>query len=444
MATATATLPLPRGTGRLGRLVDVPVDLIDIGDNVRSDPGSVAELEELAENIREVGLLQPITVEGPDRQDRYRLVYGQRRLLAFRRTGAPRIPAVVHPLGDADGQAPGWRATEQLVENLQRRDLSPLEEAQALRSILAADPELSQADLAKRLGRSAPWVSNTLRILDTAKPVQQLLANGELTGSHVKVIAGVPKEHQEAVAQEAVRRGLSAHDLEGHAKWMVEQAERAARHEAEQAETRKAQVGRILAALPKRGAQPGDPVQVATGWNGDGAARPMVDALKAAGYKVTTTSNPAGTPSKQHCDCRAWTVAIGYSSEVSRRCIEPAHSKAASAASDARYKAKQDLGQADVKAARAAIGASLEAHPLDRPFAEILLWQLLGQWQREDWAKRRQPAEPTGDAGGRPKRAKVDPWAAIRALTDAELHAELAMHIAAHDAPPLAAREGTA
>lgn len=424
-ALAAAAAPsVPRG---MGRLADVPVDLIDIADNIRTDVG---DLSELVASVRELGLLQPITVVRTG--ERFRLAYGQRRLLAYREIGWPRIPAIIVPADTIEERRAGWRETEQLVENLQRSDLNALEEAHALRAILDADPDLTQAALAKRLGRSAPWVSNTLRILELAPPVMELVAAGTLSASHAKVLAGVPVGRQEYVADNAVKRRLSAHELEEQAQWLSGQADRVATQAAHQRESSEKAIKAAVASLAKKGALSREPITVI---GHDTAA--YAKALKAAGY--TSVKEASGyippAPGPKWCDCRAWQVSPGYSSTVGRMCIDPAHGKAAAKADEAKYSAKNAAQRADVEAAQAAVLASIEAHPLDRTLAEILLWQLLGTWQRDEWAKGRKAPGVKG---------KADAWATIRALPDAELMAEVAGRIAPHDAPPMATVEASA
>lgn len=186
------------------RLLAIPVDLIDVGDNVRSRPAGISEL---AASIAEHGVLQPIRV----RQDgaRYRLVFGQRRLLAARQAGLATIPAAIDE-GAADGVAD---AIQQLAENLQRQDLDPIEEATALNRVLAKT-RLTQKELAAQLGRSAPYVSNMLRLLELVEPVRQLLAAGKLTRSHGTLLNALGRKDQAAFATDAVTHGWSTNELD--------------------------------------------------------------------------------------------------------------------------------------------------------------------------------------------------------------------------------------
>jgi ParB family chromosome partitioning protein len=194
------------------KLLTVAIDQVLTESNVRSDLG---ELEELAASVKSEGLLQPIAVHvshslGP--RDLYVVDHGHRRLAACRLAGLETIDVIVSPAREGVD-----RPIAQLVENIQRADLNPLEEAKALRAILEADPMMTQHELALRVGRSDPWVSNTLGLLTTAPEVQALVAAGHLSGAHAKAIAGLEPVRQVVLAQSAVRDGKSAHALEEQA-----------------------------------------------------------------------------------------------------------------------------------------------------------------------------------------------------------------------------------
>src|SRR5690349_15886367 len=138
-APVTRVAPTPRPVAILD---DILLELVDVAENVRTDPG---DLSELMASIAELGVQSP--VKGTAQADgRYRLVYGQRRVLASRELGRQRIPAIVEPPSDVDAVG-ARRSIEQLAENLIRKDLNPIEEAVALREVLDGDPDLSQAEL---------------------------------------------------------------------------------------------------------------------------------------------------------------------------------------------------------------------------------------------------------------------------------------------------------
>lgn len=416
---------LPRGTATAG----IPLELIDVADNVRTSMDE-AGLEALAASIQASGLLQPITLT-PAAGGRYTVRYGHRRLEAHRRLGMATIAAIV-----VDESAAGDRLVDQLLENIQREDLNPVDEARALRRILDTDPQLTQEALATRLGWAASTVSNRLRILELAKPVRDLVEAGTLSASHAKVIAGVDKDVQEAVAKAAVDRGISAHDLEREAKWIVTNSRNRVQMERDEATKRAAGIARAIEALRKKGAQPGDPIRVI----GNGQATAITRALKEAGYKVgAAVSYAAAPPGPKHCDCRAWRVSIGWggAATVGRDCVDQAHRKAQEAADGAKERAKSEARQADVEATKRTVRETLEAQPIPRAVAEILLWQLLGQWQRDEWARRRAARLVEVLDETKPKARKPDTWATIQSLTDRELATEIAGQIGNYDAPPL-------
>ena len=168
----------------------------------RMDQG---ELEALASSIREHGVLQPILVT--ETIDGYQLVAGERRLRASQMAGLERIPAVIRQLADRD------QLELALVENLQREDLGPLEEAHAYRS-LATEFELTHEEIAQRVGRAKSTIANTLRLLDLDLPVQAALSEGQITEGHARALAGLPVEQQARVATTIAAQQFSVRQTE--------------------------------------------------------------------------------------------------------------------------------------------------------------------------------------------------------------------------------------
>jgi len=165
-----------------------------------------AALEELAASIREVGLLQPVVVRPA--ADGYELVMGERRLRASRLAGLELIPAIVRATAD------DVLLRDALLENIQRVQLNPLEEAAAYGQLLD-DFGCTQEQLAARLGRSRPYVTNTLRLLKLSPPVQRRIAAGVLSAGHAKALLGHPDPAaQETLARRVVAEGLSVRTLE--------------------------------------------------------------------------------------------------------------------------------------------------------------------------------------------------------------------------------------
>jgi ParB family chromosome partitioning protein len=144
-----------------------------------------SDLAELVHSIREIGVLQPIVVRPlADQPGKYELVMGERRLRATKEAGLSTIPAVVRDTADAD------MLRDALLENLHRAQLNPLEEASAYQQLLA-DFGITQDELASRIGRSRPQITNTLRLLKLPEPVQVRVAAGVLSAGHARAILSV-------------------------------------------------------------------------------------------------------------------------------------------------------------------------------------------------------------------------------------------------------------
>ena len=165
-----------------------------------------AGLEGLVESIRENGLVQPVVVR--QEGERYELIAGERRWRAAQLAGMMRIPAVVRKVGQD-------RVLElALVENIQRKDLNPIEEARAY-DLLIGQMNLSQAEVAKRVGRERSSVANSLRLLKLPEQVQKMLQDGGLSSGHAKAIVAISDAAtQIRVADEVVKRFLSVRETE--------------------------------------------------------------------------------------------------------------------------------------------------------------------------------------------------------------------------------------
>jgi ParB family transcriptional regulator, chromosome partitioning protein len=172
---------------------------------------SEAAIEELAESIRAQGVIQPLVV-APEAGGLYTIIAGERRWRASRRAGLETVPVVVRPVsGDRE------LLELALVENLQRSDLNPLEEAEAYLA-LQEKFGLSQEEIAGRVGKARTTVTNSLRLLRLPEEVQELLRGGQLTMGQARPLLGLATaEEQILLAERAVREGLSARDLEREA-----------------------------------------------------------------------------------------------------------------------------------------------------------------------------------------------------------------------------------
>ena len=165
-----------------------------------------ARLAELAASIRESGVVQPILVRRHG--ERYQIIAGERRWRAAQQAGLATVPIVVRDVADD-------RLLElALVENIQRQELSPLEEAQAFHR-LQEDLRLTQEEVARKVGRDRTTITNTLRLLRLPREVRDLLHSGALDAGHGRALLALEKaEEQVALAREAARKGLSVREVE--------------------------------------------------------------------------------------------------------------------------------------------------------------------------------------------------------------------------------------
>jgi ParB family chromosome partitioning protein len=166
----------------------------------------------LAESVRSQGLVQPVVVRSRTAGG-YELIAGERRWRAAREAGLETIPALVRETGDRDALLLG------LVENVAREQLTPVEEARAY-ALLLDEFELGLGEIAERVARSKPSVSNRMRLLDLPEDVLAMLERGELTEGHARAVLAVPdNEERRRLAREIVRRGMSVRDAERAARW---------------------------------------------------------------------------------------------------------------------------------------------------------------------------------------------------------------------------------
>jgi ParB family chromosome partitioning protein len=173
------------------------------------------ELSELISSIREIGVLQPIVVRplagAAEGEPQYELIMGERRLRASKQLGLATIPAVIKSTADED------MLRDALLENLHRADLNPLEEASAYQQLLA-DFGITQEQLAERIGRSRPQITNTLRLLRLPESIQRRVAAGVLTAGHARALLSLPDDAgMERLAEKIVNEELSVRAAEAAA-----------------------------------------------------------------------------------------------------------------------------------------------------------------------------------------------------------------------------------
>ena len=204
--------------GSIGEnLVPVPgarfghLDINSIRPNAKQ-PRSVFEPEaftELVHSIKELGVLQPIVVRSiPGEAGKYELIMGERRLRASKEAGLAKIPAVIRETADEN------MLRDALLENLHRSDLNPLEEASAYQQLLE-DFGITQEELANRIGRSRPKITNSIRLLKLPAEVQRKVAAGVLSAGHARALLAIEDpSRQLELANKVINEGLSVRSLE--------------------------------------------------------------------------------------------------------------------------------------------------------------------------------------------------------------------------------------
>ncbi|HEX6859449.1 MAG TPA: ParB/RepB/Spo0J family partition protein [Caulobacteraceae bacterium] len=189
---------------------EIPIELIRRNPDQPRRTFGEAELEELTASIREKGVLQPVLVRpAPDAKGEYQLVAGERRWRASQKAGLRTMPALVRDLDDGQVLEIG------IVENIQRADLNPLEEALGYRALMDKFGRTQEA-VAQVVGKSRPHVANALRLLNLPEGVQVMVADGRLTAGHARAIAGHPDPA--SLAHQIVERGLNVREAEALAR----------------------------------------------------------------------------------------------------------------------------------------------------------------------------------------------------------------------------------
>jgi ParB family chromosome partitioning protein len=201
--------PTREAAERDGSLVELPIEQIRANPYQPRRAVDPQALEELKASIRQAGLLQPIVVRpSPDGHSGYQLIAGERRLRACQALGWERIPAVQR---EADDRT---LLTLALIENLQRDDLSPVDEARGYERLLA-EFHLTQQDIAAAVGRDRSTVANALRLLKLPEAVLAMLHDGQLSVGHARALLGLTDLRALInLAREAVAQGLSVREME--------------------------------------------------------------------------------------------------------------------------------------------------------------------------------------------------------------------------------------
>lgn len=200
------------GAASSPELVQIPLGSIKPNSRQPRRRFDAEGISELAESVRVQGLVQPVVVR-PVPGGTWELIAGERRLRAAKAAGLATIPALVRESDDRDSLLLA------LVENVAREDLSPIEEARAY-SVLMDEFSLSLGDMAERVGRSKPTISNRIRLLELPEDVIGLLERGLISEGHARAILAVPgHDERRALARQVVRKGLTVRATERAARW---------------------------------------------------------------------------------------------------------------------------------------------------------------------------------------------------------------------------------
>lgn len=205
-----------------GEPQELPIDLVSPNPNQPRTAIDEDRVAELADSVRKVGVLQPIIVR--PHAEGYQIIAGERRWRAARVAGLTKVPVRVMSSTETEALALA------LIENLQREDLNPVEEARGYRKLLT-EYDMTQSELADRVSKSRSAVTNTLRLLDLPEDVQDLMYQGKLSAGHGRAVLTLGDEEQRSrFAQRIVDQGLSVREAESLAKLIAAgQGERAPR-----------------------------------------------------------------------------------------------------------------------------------------------------------------------------------------------------------------------
>ncbi len=188
-------------------ITTVSISLVEPNKNQPRTKFDDEKIAELTQSIKQNGILQPILVTPLDNGG-YRIVAGERRWRAARGAGLKEIPVYIRKLDDKQVMQLA------LIENVQRQDLSPIEEARAYRQLMD-EYKMTQQEVSEAVGKSRSVIANSLRLLTLCEPVVELLEKGELTVGHAKMLAGITDaQEQKTIAQLAVKNGFNVRQLE--------------------------------------------------------------------------------------------------------------------------------------------------------------------------------------------------------------------------------------
>ena len=192
---------------------EIDANLIKTNPNQPRKHFDKNKIEELALSVKRHGIMQPVIVM-PD-GDGYRIVAGERRYRAARKANLKSVPCIIREVEASEGMELA------LIENLQREDLNPIEEAMAFKQLMD-EHGMTQEKVAEVAGKSRPYVANMVRLLGLEEKMRNLIVKGELTGGHGRTLLGLPSEEKRAfLAQKIIKNGWSVREAEKQVKTML-------------------------------------------------------------------------------------------------------------------------------------------------------------------------------------------------------------------------------
>ncbi|MBO6564439.1 MAG: ParB/RepB/Spo0J family partition protein [Pseudomonadales bacterium] len=235
-------------------LDEIPVEWIKPGKYQPRTHFAEESIEELAESIKAQGVMQPIVLRPLD-TNQYEIIAGERRWRAAQRAGMEKIPAVIREVDDESALAMS------LIENIQREDLNPLEEAIALQRLID-DFQFTHQEVAEAVGKSRSAVTNTLRLTHLAEPVAEMLTRGDLEMGHARALLTLEQDEQAHVARTIVAKGLNVRQTEALVRSIGKPASTSKKSGGPDADTRRLE--------DNLGQQIGQPVQIKHSKKGKG------------------------------------------------------------------------------------------------------------------------------------------------------------------------------
>ena len=192
------------------QIIELPLAQIQPGVGQPRTQFNSESLHQLAESIRTQGVIQPIVVRELE-SNRYEIIAGERRWRACQQADLETIPAVIREFTDQEARIIA------LIENIQREDLNPLDEASSIKKLIESY-ELTHLEVAQAIGRSRATVTNLLRLMELSQPVKTLLQNGLITMGHARALLGLDPETQLQLAELTIAQHLSVRELERKVK----------------------------------------------------------------------------------------------------------------------------------------------------------------------------------------------------------------------------------